>query len=118
FEEKKEEILKKEEISVNEIKELFKDKEIEIKIEKDIEKSNKDSEYNYWNISIKDKGIGINKEKLKYLTEAGSSYKDKAKIIQMNDMPNWLKPSGNFGIGFQSIFLLKNNQPLLTKFPS
>ena len=115
FEEKKEEILKKEEISVNEIKELFKDKEIEIKIEKDIEKSNKDSEYNYWNISIKDRGIGINKEKLKYLTEAGSSYKDKAKIIQMNDMPNWLKPSGNFGIGFQSIFLLTNKVHIESK---
>lgn len=108
FEERKEEILNKEEISVKEIKELFKDREIEIKIEKNIEKSSKDSEYNYWNISIKDKGIGIDKEKLKYLIEAGSSYKDKAKIIQINDMPNWLKPSGNFGIGFQSIFLLTN----------
>ena len=67
FEERKEEILNKEEISVKEIKELFKDREIEIKIEKNIEKSSKDSEYNYWNISIKDKGIGIDKEKLKYL---------------------------------------------------
>lgn len=115
FEEKKEEILNKDEISVKEIKELFKDREIEIKIEKNIEKSSKDSKYNYWNISIKDKGIGIDKEKLKYLIEAGSSYKDKAKIIRINNMPNWLKPSGNFGIGFQSIFLLTNKVRIESK---
>lgn len=116
FEEKKERILGKQEISIKEIKELFKEKEIEINIEKNVEKSNVDSKFNYWNISIKDNGIGINKEKLKYLIQAGSSYKDKAKIIQINDMPYWLKPSGNFGIGFQSIFLLTDKVRIESKF--
>lgn len=115
FEEKKEEILKKEEVSISEIKDLFKDKEIKVNIEKNKEKSDGDSKYNYWNISIEDKGIGIDKERLKYLIEAGSSYKDKSKIIQINDMPNWLKPSGNFGIGFQSIFLLTDKVRLQSK---
>lgn len=116
FEEKKEKILEKQEISIKEIKELFKGKEIEVIIEQNTEKSKIDSEYNYWNISIKDRGIGINKDKLKYLIEAGSSYKDKAKIIQINDMPYWLKPSGNFGIGFQSIFLLTDKVRIESKF--
>lgn len=116
FEERKEEILEKQEISIKEIKELFKGKEIEVTIEKNTEKSKIDLEYNYWNISIKDRGIGINKDKLKYLIKAGSSYKDKAKIIQINDMPNWLKPSGNFGIGFQSIFLLTDKVRIESKF--
>lgn len=116
FEEKREEILEKQEISIKEIKEFFKGKEIEVTIEKNTEKSKIDSEYNYWNIIIKDRGIGINKDKLKYLIEAGSSYKDKAKIIQINDMPNWLKPSGNFGIGFQSIFLLTDKVRIESKF--
>jgi len=115
FEERKEEILKKEEFSISEIKDLFKDKEIKVNIEKNKKKSDENSKYNYWNISIEDKGIGIDKEKLKYLIEAGSSYKDKSKIIQINDMPNWLKPSGNFGIGFQSIFLLTNKVRLQSK---
>lgn len=108
FEEKRTEISNQHEFSLGEIKKLFKDKEIEVSIEKNIEKSNENKKYNYWNIYIKDKGIGIDKEKLKYLIEAGSSYKDKTKLIKINDMPNWLKPSGNFGIGFQSIFLLTN----------
>lgn len=116
FEERKEEILEKQEISIKEIKELFKGKEIEVTIEKNTEKSKIEPEYNYWSISIKDRGIGINKDKLKYLIKAGSSYKDKAKIIQINDMPNWLKPSGNFGIGFQSIFLLTDKVRIESKF--
>lgn len=115
FEERKEEILKIEEISTKEIKELFKNREIEVEIEKNLDKSNKDLEYNYWNINIKDRGIGIDKQKLKYLIEAGSSYKDKSKFIKINDMPNWLKPSGNFGIGFQSIFLLTDKVRIKSK---
>lgn len=108
FEEKREEILKKKEISIKEIKKLFKGKEIIISIKKNLQKSDEDVEYNYWDICIEDRGIGIDRRRLRYLIEAGSSYKDKTKMLQINDMPNWLKPSGNFGIGFQSIFLLTN----------
>ena len=115
FEENKEEILNKKSFSLKEIKKLFKEKEIEVNIKTLKEKSDKDPNYNYWNISIKDRGIGIDKERLKFLIEAGSSYKDKNKLIQINDMPNWLKPSGNFGIGFQSIFLLTDRVRIQSK---
>ena len=52
---------------------------------------------------------------MKYIIEAGSSYKDSKKNDIINNMPSWLKPSGNFGIGFQSIFMLTEYVNLKSK---
>jgi len=59
-----------------------------------------------WEISIKDKGMGINKEGLSFLQNIGSSNKDLKKKELIKTMPYWLKPSGAFGIGFQSVFMI------------
>lgn len=92
---------------------FFKDKKIEIIINRNIEEST--NQFNCWNISIKDKGIGIDKETLKYILNTGSSFKNNKKNNIIEKMPNWLKPSGNFGIGFQSIFLLTENVIIKSK---
>lgn len=54
---------------------------------------------------VKDKGIGIMPEDVEYISDIGSS-KEKNKRLRelMADMPSWLKPSGAFGIGLQSVF--------------
>ena len=59
-----------------------------------------------WSIKISDCGIGMSKNDLLYLTTTGGSNKnaEKKKIIER--MPEWMRPSGTFGIGFQSVFLL------------
>lgn len=59
-----------------------------------------------WTIKISDCGIGMSKSDLLYLTTTGGSNKnvEKKKIIER--MPEWMRPSGTFGIGFQSVFLL------------
>ena len=111
FEENKEQLALKNEMSLEEVNELFENKKIEVLINKISE----DKEYNQWDIIIKDKGIGIDKEHLKYIIEAGSSYKDSKKNDLINNMPSWLKPSGNFGIGFQSIFMLTEHVNLKSK---
>lgn len=111
FEENKEQLISKDVISLKEVKQLFKNKKIEVIINKISE----DKEYNQWDIIIKDKGIGIDKEHLKYIIEAGSSYKDSKKNDLITNMPSWLKPSGNFGIGFQSIFMLTEHVNLKSK---
>ncbi|MDE5939989.1 MAG: hypothetical protein K2H37_13030 [Lachnospiraceae bacterium] len=56
-------------------------------------------------VVVKDKGIGITKEEMKYIAEIGSSKEKNERIRKMiESMPVWLKPSGIFGIGLQSVF--------------
>lgn len=79
-----------------------KDYPIRVSIKKErIEKDNID-----WSIRISDCGIGMSKNDLVYLTTTGGSIKnlEKRKIVER--MPEWMRPSGTFGIGFQSVFLL------------
>ena len=66
----------------------------------------RDEELIDWDICIEDNGIGMSKDDIKMLLQTAnkSNKVHKAKIIQR--MPEWMKPSGTFGIGFQSIFLL------------
>lgn len=57
-----------------------------------------------WRIVVEDKGVGISKEDMKYLLQTGSRNEEKQKIV--NNMPEFMRPSGSFGIGFQSVYLL------------
>lgn len=56
-------------------------------------------------VVVKDKGIGITREEMKYIAEIGSSKEKNERTRKiMESMPAWLKPSGIFGIGLQSVF--------------
>lgn len=56
-------------------------------------------------VVVKDKGIGITRDEMKYIAEIGSSKEKNERIRKlMESMPAWLKPSGIFGIGLQSVF--------------
>lgn len=58
-------------------------------------------------IVVKDKGIGITVEEVEYMSDIGSSKEKNMRIRKlMEKMPEWLKPSGVFGIGLQSVFQL------------
>ncbi|HBM7894373.1 TPA: ATP-binding protein, partial [Acinetobacter baumannii] len=60
----------------------------------------------WWEFKIEDKGTGISLLDLNYMQKvAGSSRNiERQKII--NRMPIWMRPSGQFGIGLHSAFLL------------
>lgn len=60
------------------------------------------------NIKIEDYGIGIDLEDLKYIITNGEKGRNPKTDIQKS-MPNWMMPSGIFGIGLYSIFLLTDN---------
>lgn len=66
-------------------------------------------------ICIRDNGIGISKCDLNRILNVGSSKSktDKSKLI--SEMPTWLRPSGNFGIGLQSLFLVTDKFKITTK---
>jgi len=71
--------------------------------------------YVEWKIEIEDCGIGISSDDLKYLMTTGSSSRNKRKRNIIDSMPTWMKPSGTFGIGFQSIFMLTEQVTIETK---
>ncbi len=57
-------------------------------------------------VRIKDFGTGIDKDSIKCIASVGDSRKRERYVIQ--DMPEWLKPTAEFGIGLQSAFILTN----------
>lgn len=68
-----------------------------------------------WEFSITDRGTGISTEELSFLMNTGSSSKNQKKMNLIDTMPLWLRPSGIFGIGFQSIFMLTEQVKIETK---
>lgn len=78
--------------------------------EKDVVGQNK-----IWEFNITDKGTGLSTEDLGFLMNTGSSSKNRKRINLIDEMPLWLRPSGIFGIGFQSIFMLTEQVKLETK---
>ena len=82
-------------------KEICKNEKYSITISID---SNKDDD-SILNFSFKDNGIGIDNEDFKYILSSGNKGKN-SKLEVINEMKEWMKPSGIFGIGLHSIFLI------------
>lgn len=74
-----------------------------------------EGEWRNWMIEIHDKGTGISQNDIKYIMNTGSSSKNYDRINIINQMPLWMKPSGTFGIGFQSVFMLTDEVLIETK---
>ncbi|MBI6632310.1 ATP-binding protein [Pseudomonas paralactis] len=68
-----------------------------------------------WTLTVRDEGTGISREDLEYMLRIGGSQNNKARQREINQMPEWMKPSGTFGIGLQSVFMLCNEVSILTK---
>lgn len=69
----------------------------------DKENENKNWEYGV-KVKIRDFGTGIDKQSILDIAKVGNSRKRERYIIQ--EMPEWLKPTAEFGIGLQSAFIL------------
>lgn len=66
-------------------------------------------------VEIKDQGLGMSKQDLEYLFNTGSSSKNKEKRELIERMVDFMRPSGIFGIGFQSVFLVADQVELKTR---
>lgn len=80
-----------------------------------IEEKKVDKETFECSIEILDQGIGMSKPDLDYLFNTGSSSKNKEKKALMDAMEAFMRPSGIFGIGFQSVFLVADVVELRTR---
>lgn len=84
-------------------KEIFEEYPIEV----EIKYLKVDSQEPGFHITVRDHGIGINEERLHSMEEVARSWSANAvwrKTIQ--EMPRWLRPTGEFGLGLQSVFQL------------
>ena len=70
-------------------------------------------------ITVKDKGIGISKDEVQFISDIGSSRENNPRRKEiMEDMPDWLKPSGIYGIGLQSVFQITDCIEFYTRQPN
>ena len=69
-----------------------------------------------YRVEVSDQGMGMKRDQLTYLINTGSSSKNIDKKLMIEKMPDWMRPSGVFGIGFQSIFLVTDKVEIQTKF--
>lgn len=53
---------------------------------------------------VRDYGIGINEKDIERISQIGSSYESRKEEVKK--IPKWLSPTGTFGIGLQSVFLV------------
>ncbi|WP_372811682.1 MULTISPECIES: ATP-binding protein [Gammaproteobacteria] len=65
-----------------------------------------------WEFSIEDNGVGISRKDLEYMQKIAGSKKNIEKRKIVRQMPEWMQPSGEFGIGLHSAFLLMKNLPI------
>ncbi|QEM68612.1 ATP-binding protein [Geobacter sp. FeAm09] len=68
-----------------------------------------------WQLDIRDRGIGISKQDLKFMKSVGASSKNPDRKAIISKMPKWMCPSGAFGIGLQSAFLISHEIQFETK---
>lgn len=85
-------------------------RKIAVRIEKiNTASDSKDSDgekANRYAITITDDGVGISMETLKYMINTGSGSQNAEKKALVERMPKFMQPSGCFGIGFQSVFMV------------
>lgn len=68
-----------------------------------------------WTLSITDQGVGMTVEDLNFLMNVAGSGGNTKKQDVIQSMPEWLRPSGNFGIGLQSVFMWTERVHMRTK---
>lgn len=97
---------------VNKRNTIFNDYDILVEVIKDL----KDKRIR---IVVKDKGIGIALDDVVYIADIGSSKENNTRLRKlMENMPAWMKPSGIFGIGLQSVFQLTDCIEFYTRQPN
>lgn len=74
-----------------------------------------DCEITKWQVKITDRGTGISKTDLEHMLKVGGSKRNLDRRSKIDAMPEWFKPSGIFGIGMQSLFMLTDSVRIKTK---
>lgn len=77
---------------------------------------NTDIENHTVTLKFVDRGIGIEKECIDIISKIGGGWRMRKKYQEeLNEMPDWLRPTGGFGIGLQSAFMVSDKVEIVTK---
>lgn len=68
-----------------------------------------------YTVTIEDDGIGISTKTLKYMIDTGTGSQNAEKRLLIDRMPKFMRPSGCFGIGFQSVFQLTDKVHIVSR---
>lgn len=98
-----------------EIQNLFASAPINVTLTESDDNLTDTGETSCWTLTIQDFGTGISINDLQHMLLIGGSHNNVARRQVIDGMPEWMKPSGVFGIGFQSIFMLCDKISLRTK---
>lgn len=94
--------------------ELLSRRKIEISISEEGDSQNLEN-HSIWKLRIQDRGTGISRNDISHMMRIGSSQTNTKRQKLIKGMPEWLKPSGSFGIGLQSAFLICDRINFKTK---
>ena len=64
-------------------------------------------------VRVQDCGIGISAKDIEQISKVGSSHEHR--LEQISKLPEWLRPTGHFGIGLQSLFLVDDHFQCVTR---
>lgn len=66
-----------------------------------------DGDYENMLLTVEDHGIGIEEEGISVISNVGTGWRGRERYTQMiEQMPHWVRPTGGFGIGIQSAFMV------------
>lgn len=89
--------------------EIYKHYEIRIYIDLDLKRQKV-------KMSFVDNGIGMEDDCIKTIARIGTGWRGRKKYnSEINSMPKWLRPTGGFGIGLQSAFMVTDKVVIYTK---
>ena len=72
--------------------------------------------YDVFEMTFQDYGVGITYEKLQQMRHIGAVAKSEDELEELEKMDSWLRPTGEFGIGMQSVFTVADSFQIET-FP-
>lgn len=81
-------------------------KTFDVTAEEILKNSFEDMEYGIL-VSVKDFGTGIDQERIVAISKVGNSKEKEMKLVR--EMPSWLCPTAEFGVGLQSAFVLNDS---------
>ena len=97
------------------VREILRSLPVEVVLAEEPSVDGEVKEHSTWTLTITDQGTGISQADLVHMMRIGGSQKNVERQAIIDTMPEWLKPSGAFGIGFQSVFLLCDEVTFITK---